>query len=235
MTTKEIITELEKLGSEQTKKTLLKHGAVEPIFGVKVGDLKPLQKNLKKDYKLSLELFDTGISDAMYLAGLIADEKLMTKSDLNKWVKKASWNMISEYTVPWIAAESKFGLELGLEWIESKEEKIASSGWNTLSSYLSITPNEHIDSNIFEKLLKRVEKEIHKSPNRVIYCMNMFLVSCGSYVPSLTQKAKDCANKIGLVVVDMKGTACKVPSAIDYISKIEKMNRIGVKKKMARC
>lgn len=235
MTTKEILIELEKLGSEQTKKTLLKHGAVEPIYGVKVGDLKPLQKKLKKNYKLSLELFDSKISDAMYLAGLIADETLMTKTDLNKWVNAASWQMISEYTVPWIAAESKHGLELGLEWIDSDKEKIASSGWSTLSSYLSITPNEKIDTKIFEKLLKRVEKEIHKAPNRVCYCMNMFIVSCGCYINDLTQKAKDSANNIGPVTVDMKGTACKVPLAIDYITKVEKAKKIGIKKKMARC
>ena len=46
----------------------------------------------------------------MYLAGLIADEKLISKEDLNYWVENASWHMIAEYTVPWIAAESKFGI-----------------------------------------------------------------------------------------------------------------------------
>jgi hypothetical protein len=33
----------------------------------------------------------------------------------------------------------------------------------------------------------------------------------------------------------MNGTACKVPDAEEYILKLEDMNRVGVKKKKARC
>jgi hypothetical protein len=39
MTAKEIIAELKKLGTEQTKKMWLKHGAQEPCLGVKVEDM----------------------------------------------------------------------------------------------------------------------------------------------------------------------------------------------------
>ena len=171
----------------------------------------------------------------MYLAGLIADEKLISKEDLNYWVENASWHMIAEYTVPWIAAESKFGLELGLLWIKSNQENIASSGWSTLSSYLSITANEMIDLKLFQKLLKQIEVDIHKQPNRVKYTMNGFVISSGSYVNDLTKLAKETANKIGKVNVEMNGTDCKVPDAEEYILKLEDMNRVGVKKKKARC
>jgi hypothetical protein len=36
-----------------------------------VEELKKIQKRIKKDYQLALDLYDTGIYDAMYLAGLI--------------------------------------------------------------------------------------------------------------------------------------------------------------------
>ena len=236
MTSKEILKELEKLGTEQTKKTFVNHGApINQLFGVKVGDLKVVQKKIKKNHNLSLELYKTKNSDAMYLAGLIADEKLISKEDLNYWVENTTWHMIGEYTVPWIAAESKFGLELGLLWIKSNQEKIASSGWSTLSSYLSITPNTEIDLKLMQKLLNQIETTIHKQPNRVKYTMNGFVISCGCYINELTKLAKQTAIKIGKVNVEMNGTACKVPSAEEYILKVEDMNRIGVKKKKARC
>ena len=236
MTTTEIMLELTKLGSEQTKKTFINHGAPpNTTYGVKIGDLKIIQKKIKKNYKLALELYDTKISDAMYLAGLIADEKQMTKADLNKWVKNASWNMISEYTVPWIAAESNFAFELGLEWIDSDKEKIASAGWSTLSSYLSIKPNEDIDINQLKKIISRVEKTIHQSPNRVKYWMNNFIICCGSYVNELNEIAKKTAVDIGEVSVNVGNTACKVPNALEYILKVEGKKKIGMKKKMARC
>ena len=92
-----------------------------------------------------------------------------------------------------------------------------------------------MNANEIEKLLARVRKEIHNAPNRVRYAMNAFLIGVGSYVPALTKRAKETASAIGEVTVDMDGTACNVPSAADYIAKIEKMGRIGKKKKQARC
>ncbi len=134
MTAQDVLNELKKLGNEQTKKTWLRHGAKEPVFGVRIGDMKPIQKKIKKNHQLSLDLYDSENADAMYFAGLIADETKITKKDLQKWVKAANWNMHSQYTVPWVAAESRYGWELGLEWIESKKDNIAISGWSTLYS-----------------------------------------------------------------------------------------------------
>ena len=123
----------------------MNHGAKEPFFGVKVQDMKKIQKKVKKNHELSLELYATGNGDAMYLAGLIADEKKISKAELQQWVEEAYWSMISEYAVPWVASESPHGFELGLEWIESDQEHIASAGWSALASWASIRADEDLD------------------------------------------------------------------------------------------
>jgi 3-methyladenine DNA glycosylase AlkD len=69
MTKAEVMKELQSLGSEATKAILSKHGAREPFFGVKVEDLKKVMKKIKNDQQLAMELYETGNSDAMYLAG----------------------------------------------------------------------------------------------------------------------------------------------------------------------
>src|SRR5438105_728693 len=178
MTKKEVLNELETMGSPAIKKVLLAHGAREPFFGVKVGDMKTIVKKVKKDHALSLELFATGNYDAMYLAGLIADEKKISKKDLEGWVSE-SYAGIAEYTVPWIAAESAHGWELGMKWTNSPKPHIAGAGWSTLSSVLSIAPNETLDLKEIEKLLARIKKEIHGAPDRVRYAMNAFLIAAG--------------------------------------------------------
>src|SRR2546421_8726882 len=132
MTAKDIVAELEKLGNAQIKKTWMTHGAQEPCLGVKVEDMKKIQKRVKMDYQVALDLYDTGIADAMYLAGLIADDAKMTKKDLQRWVEKANCATVGEYTVPWVAAESGHGQSLALDWIESKTERVAAAGWATL-------------------------------------------------------------------------------------------------------
>lgn len=235
MTVEEVIEELKSYGNKNTKKVLMKHGAVEPLYGVKVSDLKKIQKKIKKDHQLSLDLFDTGIGDAMYLAGLIADKDQITTDHLRSWAEKANSDMLSEYTVPWIAADSGHGMSLGIYWIESSEEKIASCGWSTLSNVASITPNENIDIQSFKDLLTRVKVKINDVKNRERYTMNGFVIATGSYIPELTELALKTGREIGKVTVEMGGTACKVPGIVEYINKIKDKDRIGKKRKMARC
>jgi len=171
----------------------------------------------------------------MYLAGLMADEKQITKKHLNDWVKKAYWSYLSEYAVPWVASETDFGFQLGLEWIESKDETIASAGWSTLANYSAVNEDEDLDLKAYKKLLDRVAKEIHNQGNRVKYTMNGFVISVGSYVKDLTDEATKIADYIGKVSVDMNGTACKVPLATQYIQKVIDKQRVGKKRKTARC
>jgi 3-methyladenine DNA glycosylase AlkD len=236
MTTDDILKKLESYGDEQTKKTLMRHGAKEPLFGVKVQDLKKILKKTKKNHKLSLELYASGNSDAMYLAGLMADEKQITKQQLQNWVDKAYWSYLSEYAVPWVAAETEFGFELGLEWIESDIETVASAGWSALAYYASVNDDSDLDIAVYTRLLNRVEEQIHTTEfNRVRYTMNGFVIAVGSYIVELTDVAKSVAVQIGKVTVNMGNTACKVPLANDYINKVEAKGRIGKKRKTARC
>lgn len=235
MTVQTIMIELKAKGNEATKNILLKHGIKEPLFGVKVEDLKTIQKKVKKDYQLSKDLYATGNSDAMYLAGLIADETKMTKADLNNWVKQALSTNISEYTVPWIAAESNFGFELAMQWIDDRKEFIAAAGWSTLNSLVAIKPDTELDIKILKTLLNRVESTIHKADNRVKSKMNAFIISVGTYVIPLSDYAISIGKKVGDVKVNLDGTACKVPNAVEYISKIKNKGTLGKKKKMARC
>ena len=235
MTTKDILSQLEAYGDERTKKTLMTHGAKEPLYGVKVGDLKKILKQTKKNHELSLELYDTGNSDAMYLAGLMADEKQITREQLNDWVQKAYWSYLSEYAVPWVASETDFGFELGMEWLESSDETVASAGWSTLASYAAVNDDDKLDIAQYNMLLDRVAQDMGGAPNRVKYTMNGFVIAIGTYIADLTQRATETAKKIGVVEVDMNGTACKVPFAADYIQKVVDKNRVGKKRKTARC
>ncbi len=230
----QIMKELKKKGSEQTRKIFQRHGASDNMFGVKVEDLKVIARKIKGNQELACELYETGNYDAMYLAGLVADGKRMTKKQLDDWAKSPGWQWISEYTVPWVASESPHGRELALKWMKSKKESIASCGWCTYCSLVAITPDEALDLTEIKGLLKRVEKEIGSAANRVKYTMNGFVIAVGAYVRPVMNQAKATAKKLGKVYVDMGGTACKVPLALEYIEKIEKSGRAGKKRKPTR-
>ena len=146
--------------------------------------------------------------------------------------------MKSKYTwctVPWVAAGGRFGYELALEWIESPKENIAGAGWATLSSLVAIKDDAELDLAELRGLLDRVGKTIHHQPGRVPLAMNGFVIAVGTYVSALTEYAIETALKIGKVSVDMGETACKVPSAVDYIRKAQQRGSVGKKRKTAKC
>lgn len=235
MTVKEVMKSLESMGSEQTRKIYKKHGATCPIYGVKVADLKTIVKKVKKDHDLSLGLYDTGNGDAMYLAGLIADETKITKANLKKWAKASEWYYTSEFTVPWVTAETKHAEALADEWIKSKKENIASTGWATWACISQLKEDEDLDIKKLKSMIDHVGKNIHDQPNRVRYAMNGFVLTVGGAVSSLTAHAMKTAKKMGKVSVNVGETSCKVPFVPDYLQKMKDKNRIGKKRKTCRC
>ena len=235
MTVNEVMEELRALGCESIKKVLRNHRVEEPFFGVRIGDMKKIQKRIKKDYELALELYDTGNYDAMYFSGLIADDEKMTKKDLRHWVKKAKGGGLALFTVPWVAAGSPHGDELAKEWIDAKDEHVAVAGWATLSSLVALKSDEDLDVLELKRCLKRVQKTIQSRPNFCRYAMNGFVIAVGTYVQPLTDEAMRVAKKIGTVTVDMGNTSCQVPDARAHLKKAQKSGRIGKKRKTVKC
>ena len=92
-----------------------------------------------------------------------------------------------------------------------------------------------IPADELKQLMERVQKTIHKQPNRVRYAMNGFVIAVGTSVKALMDVAVQAAEKIGPVSVDMGDTACKVPFAPDYIKKVQQRGAIGKKRKTAKC
>ena len=235
MTAAEIVAELKRLGKESYKRILLRHGIQEPLLGVSVAELKKIQKRVKRNYQLALDLYDTGIYDAMYLAGLVADDDRMTRADLQRWVDHANGRALCGSAVPWVAAGSPHGWEMARKWIGSKKEPVAAAGWTTLSSLVAIKEDADLDLPELGRLLARVQKTIHDQPNDVRYAMNGFVIAVGCYVQSLTDQAIRAGEKIGRVEVDMGETACQVPFAPDYICKVQQRGTVGKKRKSAKC
>jgi 3-methyladenine DNA glycosylase AlkD len=232
-----VMTELKKKGKESTRKIYARHGmTTDNMFGVSVADLKVIAKTIKGQQALACDLYATGNMDAMYLAGMVADGSKMTTKELNAWAEgAANLQMISEYTVPWVTVENPQGRDLAMQWIKSKKEHVASSGWCTYSGLVGTKPDDALDLVEIESLLGTIVKGIKSAQNRVRYTMNGFVIAVGSCVKPLSKQAKAAAREIGVVSVDVGDTACNVPVATAYIQKIEAAGRAGQKRKTIRC
>ena len=236
-TVKTVMAELKSKGKENTRAIYARHGIpIERTFGVSNADLKVIAKTIKKQQALALELYDTGVMDAMYLAGIVADGSQMSKKELQAWADgSAGMPMIAEFTVPWVAVENAAGRELALEWMKSKQEQVASAGWCTYTGLLATTADEALDLKEIEGLLKTVAPSIHSAPNRVRSTMKSFVIAVATYVAPLLQQAKETAKEMGVVFVDVGDTDCMVKQASETIAKAEAAGKIGKKRKTIRC
>jgi 3-methyladenine DNA glycosylase AlkD len=236
-TLKSVMAQLKAKGTEKTKAIYVRHGSpAGRTLGVSTADMKTIAASIKKEQALALELYDTGVLEAMYVAGLVASGAEMTRAQLNRWADGAAgMPMIYDYTVAWVALESADPRALAMEWIASKKEHVAAAGWRTYAGIVTVTPDDKLDLKEIEGLLKKVAEGIHRAPNGVRQPMNHFVISVGGYVAPLSKKAVAAAKEIGEVEVDMGDTACKIPLAADYIAKMLARGKAGVKRKTIRC
>lgn len=215
MSAAEVMKLLEKAGSEQTRKTMLRHGAKEPMFGVSFATLKELVKRIGADQSLARELFDTGNHDARLLAVKIADPAQVTSAELDRWAGELTMRMCCGY-VAMLAAESPHGAAKAVEWLAAGSPR-RGTGW-ILAGHLANLDATTPDS-VFLSRLAEIEKTIHAAPNSDREAMNMAVIQIGCRNAALRKAATAAAKRIGKLEVDHGDTDCKTPDAVAYIEK----------------
>ena len=235
MDVKEVLQELKALASERTKKIYMSQGAHEPLFGVATGAMKPIFKKVKLNQAMAEELYATGNFDAMYFAGMIADPKIMTEEDFDRWMETAYFHMISDFIVAVTLAESDIAQQVSDKWIASGKELYMSAGYSCYCWLLGNRKDTEFDKDKLSNMLDVVEKTIHNSPNRARNAMNNFVTTVGvSYVP-LHEKAVKVANAIGTVEVFRGDNKVSVGVAAEEIQKMAEKGKLGFKRKYVRC
>ncbi len=230
-----VMQELEALGKERIKKTYISNGAVEPLFGVATGAMKPLAKKIKKNQPLADQLYATGNYDAMYFAGIIADPLAMTEADFDRWIDAAYFYMLSDYVVAVTLAEADIAQAIADKWIASGEELRMSAGWSCYCWLLGNRPDHEFSASKIARMLEQVEKTIHDSPERTKSAMNNFIYTVGiSYLP-LHDKAVETAKSVGQVEMRRDKKKSSILHASENIQKEIDRGKLGFKRKYVRC
>lgn len=232
-----VLADLKSHAAENIRAIYLRHGAPpEATLGVKAADMKTIAKSIRRQQALACALYETGLFDAMYLAGMVADGAQLTRDQLDAFAERAAGRpMIYEYTVPWLAVENAHGWELARKWTASSKEHLAAAGWQTLSGLVTTVPDEKLDLDEIGRLLESIPARIAKAPNRAKVSMNSFVIAVGTYVAPLAKQASTVAKRLGDVEVDVGDTACEIPNAASRIAKAQLSGRAGVKRKTIRC
>lgn len=214
-----VVRELEKSGSEQTRKTYTRHGIGPNMYGVSFAKLGEMAKRIKVDQALAEKLWATGNFDCRQLAAMILDPAKVKKSTLNAWVKSYDCRCACDRLARAVAG-TPHAVELASKWCEAKTERENWAGWTTIAELaVAAEPDDDLDE-MFAACVPVIEQKLQSSPNYTRYVMNNALIAIGGRTPTLKKLALSAAKKIGPVDVDHGDTACKTPNAKAYIEKI---------------
>lgn len=217
-----VMRELEALGTDRTKKSYLSRGVAEPVFGVATGAMKPLQKRIGVDQGLADRLWETGNFDAMYFAGMIADVRVMTEADFDRWIESAYCSMLSDFVVAVTLAESDLACQVADRWIASGDENRASAGWACYEWLLGWRPDSYFEPEAVQRLLDLAVATAHDAPSRVQHAINGFVAAVGVSYRPLHDNALKAADEIG-------GNAAK------RIREAAEKGKVGFKRRAVRC
>lgn len=230
-----VMEELELLGKERMKKMYMGNGAREPVFGVATGAMKPIAKKIKNNQPLAEKLYETGNYDAMYFAGVIADPKIMTEEDFERWIDGAYFYMLSDYVVAVTLAETNIAQQVSDKWIASGEELRMSAGWSCYCWLFGNRPDHEFDPSKISHMLDQIKKTIHDSPERTKSSMCNFVYTAAiSFVP-VHDKAIQIAEEIGKVEIKREKKKSSIVDISANIHKDLERGRLGFKRKYVRC
>jgi len=219
---KQVMTELESLGSAQTRKIYANHGGTGKMFGVSYANINRMAKEIKRNQPLAEQLWQTGNLDAQALATVVADPKLIRKATLDGWTTSMDCMGPEDYLVRKVVTRTPYAKSLAAKWMKSRKEYVMRAGFHTMA-LLAKEGNSYSDEEL-EEFLEVVKGRIHSAPNRGREAMNHAVIAIGS-VRSMKAKAIAAAKEIGPVDIDHGKTSCKTPDAVDYIRKIHARNK----------
>jgi hypothetical protein len=217
MTTDQAMAELEALGSEQTRRTYLRHGAVEPLFGVKFGDLRPLARRIGTDQALAEQLWATGNPDARLLACLVADPSAMSEDQLDAWLADIGAYFLVDTFVASIAARAPGQRERAERWIASARDRTAQAGWDLMNA-VAMSDAEIPDA-YFERQLDLIAERIQGYGDWTRRSASNAITGIGLRNERLEAAARATAARMGHVDFDPGQTACVMPDPIAYLEK----------------
>jgi len=172
----ETLDSLKSLGTEQNRKIYKRHGVTGSAFGVSYANLGKLRKKIKTDHQLAQKLWTSSNHDARILAMMIADPGQTTDKELDSWAKDLD-NVVIAGAFSEFVSTTPLARKKMEKWTKAREEWIGTAGWS-LMAFIAARDKE-LSDDYFENYLAVIERDIHKSKNRVRYSMNGALMGSG--------------------------------------------------------
>lgn len=216
MAVEEILARLEALGNEKVRAQTTRSGAGENQFGVRLGDIRKLAKEIKSNHELGLELWETGNVDARLLAILLFKPKLLSSDQMDRMVRSLTCVQVADWLNAYVVNKHPDKEALRVQWLETDDPMAARSGWNLTAERVAKSP----DGLDLSALLDRIESEMADAPADAQWTMNTALAHVGIHSSEHRARALAIGEKLGIYRDYPVSPGCTSPFAPIWINEI---------------
>ena len=196
---------------------------------VKLGDLRKIAKEIKKDHGLALELWSTGEYFPRQLAILIMDKKLLSQELIDKLDRDIQdheykeRNQLADWLMANQLAKDKKTITLMETWEHSSSVIQRRLFWyhQARLRWTGKTPHENT-----EDLLLSLEERMEKEEPAVQWAMNFTAGQIGIYEPTLRARCIALGERTGLYDDEVVAKGCTPNYLPEFIRiQVEKLNK----------
>jgi len=180
-TSKQIITHLKSLENSKNQEGM-KRFAIgnDNTLGISMPVLRTLSKDYKKlpnRHEVAMELWASNIHEAMILASMLADPKLLTEQEMDNWTHDFySWDLCDQ-TCGNLFQKTDFLIPKAFEYSHHEEEFVKRTGFVLMVQY--VVHHKKADDDLCFKFLERIKEEAWDERNFVWKALNWLLRQIG--------------------------------------------------------
>jgi 3-methyladenine DNA glycosylase AlkD len=217
MTLAATLAKLEALGNESVRRRNLKRGAGDtPQFGVQLGDIRKVAKEIRTNHELAMELWATGNIDARQLAILLLVPKRLSRSELDSMVRNPGFVQVFDWLDSYVVRKHPEKEALRCEWMSDPDPSAARAGWSLTAERIGKDP-EGLD---LPALLDRLEAELADAPPEAQWTMNNSLAGIGIHFAEHRDRALEIGEALGVYRDYPTPKGCTSPFAPAWITEM---------------
>ena len=215
----------EKAKSDQLEE-MARFGIVgDQRMGVSVPDMRKMAKDIGKDHQLALDLWETGIPEAMIVAGMVAEPDKLTEEQMEDWVVDInSWDICDQVCMN-LFEKSPYVEQKIFEWSAREEEFVKRTAY-ALIACLAWHDKDASDQ-AFTKYFPVIKNGSTDDRNFVKKAVNWALRNIGKRNIELNQAAIQVAREIQ--AVDSKSARWIASNAIRELESDKVQERLRKK------
>lgn len=213
----EALVRLEALGNDRQRALNRKRGAGDlPQYGVLMGEIRKVAKDIRTDHDLALELWETGNIDARLLAILLLKPKLLTPEQLDAMVRDAGFVQVFDWLDSYVVRQHAAKEALRQAWTHDPDPWAARGFWSLTAERVGKSP-AGLD---LPALLDRIEAELVAAAPEPQWTMNNTLAGIGIHFAEHRERALAIGERLGVYRDYPTPKGCTSPFAPIWIGEI---------------